>query len=148
MSEPSSFSAPMTVAKFWRLKLERTRPRAGMGRLFLVSTQKLFFSSTPRSVVASFLSQRDSYVGGRSLDQKRRQDLRGTRERSRPCGEEPRHGWAKRRDRRAAWFIRVRQDLDLAHDCRLRGSHARGYRPRGPADQSDAAGASKSRDGV
>src|ERR1700722_19930843 len=148
MSEPSFFSAPMTVAKFWRLKPERTRLRAGMGPLLLDLTPKLFFSSTPPAVVASSLSRLESHVRDCSLDQKRRQDLRGTRERSRPCGEEPRHGCAKRRDRRAAWFIRVRQDLDLAHDCRLRGSHARGYRPRGPADQSDAAGASKSRDGV
>src|ERR1700733_5075062 len=119
MSEPSFFSAPMTVAKFWRLKLERTRPRAGMGPLSLASTLELFFSSTPPAVVASFLSQRERHVRGRSLHQKRRQDLRGTRERSRPCGEEARHGCAKRRDRRAAGVIRVRQDLELAHDCRF-----------------------------
>ena len=29
-------------------------------------------------------------------------------------------------------LIRVRQDLDLAHDRRLRGGHARGHRSRGP----------------
>src|ERR1700730_7935400 len=119
MSEPSFFSAPMTVAKFWRLKQGRTRPRADTGPLSLDLTPKLFFSSTPPAVVASFLSQRESHVRGRSLDQKRRQDLRGTRERSRPRGEEPRHGRAKRRNRRAAGLVRVRQDLDLAHDCRF-----------------------------
>src|ERR1700722_16925468 len=136
MSEPSFFSAPMTVAKFWRLKLERTRPRAGMGRLSLASTPKLFFSPPPPTVVASFLSQCESHVRGRPLDQKRRQDLRGTREGSSPRGEEPRHGRAKRRNRRAAGLVRVRQNLDLAHDRRLRGSHARGHRARGPAGES------------
>src|SRR5580700_1557016 len=119
MSEPSFFSAPMTVAKFWRLKRERTRPRGGMDPLLLVSTPQLFFSSTPPAVVESFLSQRESHVRGRSLHQKRRQDLRGTWQGFRPCGEEPRHGCAKRRDRRAAGLVRVRQDLDLAHDCRF-----------------------------
>src|SRR5580692_2705480 len=121
MNEPCFSFAPMTVAKFWRPKQERTRPRAGMGPLSLDLTPKLFFSSTPPAVVESFLSQRESHVRGRSLDQKRRQDLRGTRERSRPRGEEPRHGCAKRRDRRAAGVVRVRQNLDLAHDRRLRG---------------------------
>src|ERR1700677_79708 len=125
MKEPFFFSAPMTVAKFWPLKRGRTRLRAGMGQLLLGLTPKLFSSSTPRAVVASFLSQRESHVRGRSHDQKRRQDLRGTREGSSPCGEEPRHGRAKRRNRRAAGLIRVRQDLDLAHDRGLRGGHAR-----------------------
>src|SRR6202453_2194928 len=101
MKEPFFFSAPMTVAKFWPLKRGRTRLRAGMGELLLGLTRKLFSSSTPPAVAASFLSQRESHVRGRSLDQKRRQDLRGTREGSRSRGEEPRHGGAKRQERRA-----------------------------------------------
>src|ERR1700735_1244137 len=121
MSERSFFSAPMTVAKFWRPKLEPTRLHAGTGPLSLDFTPKLFSSSTPPAVAASFRSQGESHVRGRSLDQKRRQDLRGTRKRSRPCSEEPRHGGAKRRNRCAAGVIRVRQDLDLAHDRGLRG---------------------------
>src|ERR1700677_1006013 len=119
MKERCFFSAPMTVAKFWPLKRGRTRLRAGTGPLSLDLTPKLFFSSTPPAVVASFLSPRERHVRGRSHDQKRRQDLRGTREGSRPCGEEPRHGRAKRRDRRATRLIWLRQDLDPAHDCGL-----------------------------
>src|SRR6185437_3805308 len=119
MNELSFFSAPMTVARFWRPRREPTKPRAGTGPPSPVSMPTLFFFSTPPAVAASFLSQRERHVRGRSLDQKRRQDLRGTRERSRPCGEEPRHGCAKRRNRRAAWLIRVRQNFDLAHDRRL-----------------------------
>src|ERR1700677_3707694 len=138
MKEPFFFSAPMTVAKFWPLKRGRTRLRAGMGELLLGLTSKLFSSSTPPAVAASFLSPRERHVRGRSLNQKRRQDLRGTRERSGPCGEEPRHGCAKRGDRCAAGVVRVRQDLDLAYDRGLRGSYARGHRPRGPTRQSDA----------
>src|SRR5580692_919928 len=148
MKELCFFFAPMTVAKFWRLKRERTRPRAGMGRLLHDLTPKLFFFSTPPAVVASFLSPRESHVRGCSLNQKRRQDLRRTREGSRPCGEEPRHGRAKRRDRRALGVIRVRQDLDPAYDRGLRGGYPRGYRARRSTRESDASGASKSCDGV
>src|SRR3984957_21092155 len=119
MSEPSFFSAPMTVANFWRQKPERTRLRAGMGLPSPDLMPNPFFSSTTQAVVASSLSRLESHVRDCSLDQKRRQDLRGTRERSRPCGEEPRNGCAKRRNRRAAGIIRLRQNLDLAHDCRL-----------------------------
>ena len=102
MNERCFFSTLMTAAKFWRLKPGRTRLRAGMGPRSLDLTPKLSFSSTPPAVVVPLLSRRESHVRGCSLDQKRRQDLCRTRERSSPCGEEPRHGCAKRRDRCAA----------------------------------------------
>ena len=73
----------------------------------------------------------------RPLDQKRRQDLPRR-------GKPPVHAVKNldmevepRRDRRVARLVRLRQDLDLAHDRGLRRGDPRGHRLRGPADRSD-----------
>src|ERR1700722_7232134 len=116
MSEPSFFSGPMTVAKFWRLKPGQTRRRVDMGAPSRALTPNRFSSSTPRAVVASPLSRRERHVRGRSLDQKRRQDLPGARKGPGPRAKKPPHGGATRRDRRALGVLGVWQDLDFAHD--------------------------------
>ena len=52
------------------------------------------------------------------------------------------------RDRRAARLVGLRQDLDAAHDRRLRGGHAAARSARRPADPHAAAGAARRRDGL